>query len=278
MNQPEKHQPEKSQITTPEGQPKPKPPRSAAQIEASRANGAKSNGPVTAQGKHRSSQNAILHGLTATEHTLLMTEDPVQYKEVVEAFIDDLRPATKAELRLVEKLANLDWRLERFVMMETCVLNMEVGVNADKIMERFSRIDGIGFIVEAWKESLTATRCLDLLRRYLATLQHQFNTTFSNFQKFETRRLARKNNRDLDPEMLPPYQRPRLDSFDPAESEPLNESEEEAAAQLPEEAGKQNEPEKSSRPAIQVVTQLDTKSQTRKDFVNKNQDPRRPAA
>jgi len=32
---------------------------------------------------------------------------------VIDAFIDDLRPATKAELRLVEKIGNLDWHRTR---------------------------------------------------------------------------------------------------------------------------------------------------------------------
>ena len=145
-----------------------------------------------------------------------MSEDPAQYKEVIDSFVDDLRPATKAELRLVEKIGNLDWRLERLVMMETCVLNLETGVCAQRIMDTFINIDGIGFIVEAWKESRSASQCLELLRRYMGTLQHQFNTTLSNFHKFEKRRLEQRLNRDLDPAFLPPYQRPALESLDPA--------------------------------------------------------------
>ena len=227
-------------------------PRTPAQLAATPPNGTKSSGPSSPEGKRRSSQNAILHGLTATEHTLLMTEDPTQYEEVCNAFIDDLRPATKAELRLVEKIANLDWRLERLVMMETCVLNMEVGVNADAILERFAKIDGIGCIVEAWKESLSASHCLDLLRRYMGTLQHQFNTTLSNFYKLEAGRRARKNNRDHDPDFLPPYQRPRLNSLDPPD-QPIGQAKPEEAQPDPKPAGIQNEP----KPAAKSLTPID---------------------
>ncbi|HEY3739412.1 MAG TPA: hypothetical protein VGL53_06195 [Bryobacteraceae bacterium] len=229
-----------------------KPPRSPAQIAASRANGCKSCGPTTAAGKLRASKNAILHGLTCTEHTLLVTEDPAQYKEVCEAFIEDLRPGSKSELRLVEKIANLDWRLERMVMMETCVLNMEVGCSAEKIANSFSDIDGIGFIVEAWKESLSATHCLDLLRRYMGTLQHQFNTTLTNFYKLETGRLKRRH----DPDSVLPYERPILPSLVPIESfreeEQANENEaasDPAAAQQP---VQRNEPKPDSNPVTPI--------------------------
>jgi hypothetical protein len=177
--------------------------------ETARINGAKSKGPITPEGKDKSSANAIRHGLTANKHVLLFTEFADEYEEVYQAFVADLRPQTKAELRLVQKIANLDWRLERLVMIETCALNLEAGVRCHEIASRFSNIDGIGFIFEAWKGSCNTSHCLDLLRRYMSTLQSQFNSTLNNFLKFEKRRLARVvAGRDLDQESAPPYDPP----------------------------------------------------------------------
>src|SRR4051812_38508318 len=127
-----------------------------------RHNGSNSKGPISLDGKRNSSRNAIRHGLTANAHTLLTMEDPAEYDEVYNAFVDKFRPADKAEMRLVEKLANLDWRLERFVMLETCALNMGAEINVRDIQARFEHIDGIGFILEGWKKTESASKIADL--------------------------------------------------------------------------------------------------------------------
>ena len=53
---------------------------SPAQSEASRLNGARSNGPATDAGKARSALNGVRHGLCGRTFFLLPDEDPAEFR------------------------------------------------------------------------------------------------------------------------------------------------------------------------------------------------------
>src|SRR5215467_1114093 len=54
---------------------------------AARANGALSHGPTTPEGKARSSQNALQHGLFSTT-VVLATEDPEEFRALLDDYCD----------------------------------------------------------------------------------------------------------------------------------------------------------------------------------------------
>jgi hypothetical protein len=86
---------------------------SSARAEASRKNGAKSRGPKTVQGKARSAQNALRHGLCAQKYVVLPEEDAGEFAELEAAMIEELAPVGALQTVLARRVAVAAWRLAR---------------------------------------------------------------------------------------------------------------------------------------------------------------------
>jgi hypothetical protein len=94
---------------------------SIKQIEANRSNALNGTGPRTAEGKGRSSRNALTHGLTAQE-IVIPGEDAAAYRSFEQQLIDDLQPNGSCELELIERLAATYWRLRRIPRFEAALM------------------------------------------------------------------------------------------------------------------------------------------------------------
>ena len=104
----------------------PKDPRTLteAQIDANRENAQKSTGPRSAEGKAASSRNRLLHGLRASKH-ILLDEDPAEFLFLLHDHLDRFQPVGPAEEKLVLRIANDHWRLDR-------AFNVEAGIYRDR--------------------------------------------------------------------------------------------------------------------------------------------------
>ena len=98
-------------------------PRSPAQIEAARRNGARSRGPVTAEGKARSSRNALKHGLAALQHFVLEDEAPSELEELTARLMAECGPESEIEARLVKRMAIAFWKSERAERIEVALFD-----------------------------------------------------------------------------------------------------------------------------------------------------------
>src|SRR5690348_9634969 len=87
------------------------------QIEANRRNAQLSTGPVTEEGKRRSRQNAVRHGLCA-ETVIDVLEDAEDYAAFEMAVTADYDAQSAVERELVLRLASLLWRLRRATAIE----------------------------------------------------------------------------------------------------------------------------------------------------------------
>jgi len=94
------------------------------QIEANRRNARLSTGPVTDEGKRRSRQNAVRHGLTA-ETVIEALEDAEDYAAFEKAITGDYDAQTAVERELVLRLASLLWRLRRATAIESGLFKIQ---------------------------------------------------------------------------------------------------------------------------------------------------------
>jgi hypothetical protein len=94
------------------------------QIEANRRNARLSTGPVTEEGKRRSRQNAVRHGLTA-ETVIDALEDAEDYAAFETAVTADYYAQTAVERELVLRLASLLWRLRRATAIEAGLFKVQ---------------------------------------------------------------------------------------------------------------------------------------------------------
>ena len=98
-------------------------PRSPAQIEASRRNGARSRGPVTPEGKAKASRNALKHGLAALHHFVLEDETPSELEELTARLLAECAPESEIEARLVRRMAIAFWKGERAERIEVALFD-----------------------------------------------------------------------------------------------------------------------------------------------------------
>jgi hypothetical protein len=80
--------------------------------EASRKNGAKSRGPKTLEGRARSAQNALKHGLRAQKYVVLPEEDAAEFAELQAALLAELAVGALQAV-LARRVAVAAWRLTR---------------------------------------------------------------------------------------------------------------------------------------------------------------------
>ncbi len=96
-----------------------------SQAATARANGAKSNGPITAEGKARSGENSLKHGLTSGR-VVLPHESQEAYDKLEASLINRFKPADDLESELVQEMAAARWRLRRIEAMEAALFKKAI--------------------------------------------------------------------------------------------------------------------------------------------------------
>ncbi len=156
---------------------------------ASRANGAKSRGPVTERGKYNSSLNSRRHGLLA-RFLVMPGEMPELFQEQFDEFMEEHQPRTPTERALVEEMVTSWWRKQRIWGMESARITFQVKLSASMghavppLTPPPAPALAVGYLADSG-------RSLDLFLRYETRYERQFHRALA--------RLLDLKSRDVDP-------------------------------------------------------------------------------
>jgi hypothetical protein len=151
---------------------------SPAHSEAARGNGAISNGPATAEGKFRSSQNSAKHRLFGAT-TLLSPEDQIAFNSLSAGLVAEFQPETSVEDRFVREMIDAEWRLQR-VRAHSASLQ-------ETRMRKISSTPTMDDAAEAFCQLATEGPSLSLLARYETQFRRQFDKSFEMLLDYRLR-------------------------------------------------------------------------------------------
>jgi len=162
--------------------------RTNKQIEASRRNGAKSKGPVTAEGKAISSQNATTYALTGETLVVLQNESSVEFESFLANFIEHFQPACPLESDLVFEIAAARWRLRRILGIETFVMDRKMA----ELEEDFERLfeDGCERLrqAQAFQYLSDNSKILTALARYEYRIRRSYERAVADLRRMQSER------------------------------------------------------------------------------------------
>jgi hypothetical protein len=169
--------------------------RTEAQIEASRANGRRSQGPITPEGEARASPNSYRHGLLAAT-MCLKTEDKEAFSQYLNQHVEHFHPFNDVELNLVEEMVGAAWRGRRAAGMQTMVYDAEfaaierTGCDGSDLVDTFNR--------------LAASPALGLFHCYETTTTAFTNKCIATLMRLQKNRPAEPAELALPNEPKPP--------------------------------------------------------------------------
>jgi len=102
-----------------------------------------STGPRTEEGKQRSSQNSLKHGLFSTKSFLLPGESQEEFDKLLYRYNREHQPKGPTEEDLVDYLAHTEWRRRRIPALEADSIerSLESGDAERKFMHTYSIYD-----------------------------------------------------------------------------------------------------------------------------------------
>jgi hypothetical protein len=188
----------------------------------SRANGAKSQGPKTPEGREKSSHNATTHGFTSKKTIVLACENPDRFQEMLADYAEAYQPGCAVEEDLVDEMVACRWRILRIRMMETALLDSEM----EREVPASETSSDPGYrMAFAFRRLVDESRALSLVSRYesrLHRIHERSHCTLRELQQTRRERLAEQAPpAPIQPEPPPPASAGAEQAQPPSDDEKL---------------------------------------------------------
>jgi hypothetical protein len=151
------------------------------------SNVAKNTGPKTAEGRERSSMNALKHGLTSNKMFVLENETPEKWARTLDLWTKKLRPRDEAEMQVVTEAAFARWRLQRVWTIETALFDLEMDNQAPELAEKFEAVDEGIRQASAFRGLADNSVSLDQLHRYETRYRRSFEKAIATLDALRKR-------------------------------------------------------------------------------------------
>ena len=155
--------------------------------QTARANGAKSHGPVTPEGRAASSRNSLRHGFTA-KSVVLPRESSEDFQELLDSYTDQFQPQGGVEMDLIQAMAAARWRLQRMCSIETALLSTEIVRCNEDIDEEFENMHDVDRLAWVFQKLADHGQTLALLMRYEGALNRSYDRAFKQLLLLQAHR------------------------------------------------------------------------------------------
>ena len=145
-------------------------------IASSRANGAKSRGPATPEGRARSSAAHLTNGLTSGV-VVLSFESDEEYNALREEYLAYYQPQTRPQFDLVDHLVATRWRLNRVISLQSALMELQMHRQQPDIDDEFKGCGGDIRAAIAYQHLCDDSRGLESLHRHETRLSAELRRT-----------------------------------------------------------------------------------------------------
>lgn len=158
---------------------------------ASRINGAKSRGPVTARGKFNSQRANLRHAILS--RTLVLGSESLdQFDQILLSLRCEFAPETAVEFSLIEIMAACQWRRMRTWALEKATLAEAIQRQLELTPELASQ-DEVTQAATAFRTLVDSSHSLDVLGRYETRFDREYHRALRRLLAVQSERRENRS-------------------------------------------------------------------------------------